>query len=124
MEEVKDKILRLMTNKRPFLDENCSLQRVAQDLGELPNTISMIINSDINKSFSDFINGYRIQWAISLLKSDNHNYTIEGIAFECGFGNRTSFYKAFKKETGKLPSEYLKRNVKGTDGERIVQVFE
>ena len=68
----------------------------------------MIINSHFNKSFPDFINCYRIKRAIDLLKSENNRLTIEGVAFECGFGNRTSFYKAFKSETGKLPSEYLK----------------
>ncbi|MBK7215267.1 MAG: helix-turn-helix domain-containing protein [Bacteroidales bacterium] len=112
-DEIKDRILNLMDQKRPFLDENCSLQRIANDLGESPNTISMVINADFNKSFSDFINSYRIQWSIELLQSGNLNFTIEGIAFECGFGNRTSFYQAFKKETGKLPKDYLNKGKAG-----------
>lgn len=117
-EELSQKILRLMAEKKPFLDEDCSLQRIANDLDELPNTISMIINSHFNKSFSDFINGYRVQWSIQLLQQGSQKYTIEGIAFECGFGNRTSFYKAFRKETGKLPRDYMvqRKTDKGNDG--------
>lgn len=121
-EELKDRILTLMAEKKPYLDENCSLQRIANELDELPNTVSMIINSYFDKSFSDFINSYRIQWSIELLQSGNHNYTIEGIAFECGFGNRTSFYQAFKKETGKLPKDYLnkRKSVKSKEEGRTV----
>jgi AraC-like DNA-binding protein len=107
-DELKNRLLELMSEKKPFLRENCTLQLVANELDESPNTISMIVNSHFNKSFPDFINSYRIKWAIDILQTENNNLTIEGIAFECGFGNRTSFYNAFKKGTGKLPSEYLK----------------
>jgi len=34
--------------------------------------------------------------------------TLEAIASEAGFNNRNTFTAAFKKETGKSPSEYLK----------------
>jgi AraC-like DNA-binding protein len=33
---------------------------------------------------------------------------MHGLAFECGFHNRNSFTTAFKKFTGRTPSDYLK----------------
>jgi AraC-like DNA-binding protein len=114
--ELESKLLDLMNGKKPFLCEDCTLQLVANELNESPNTISMIVNSHFEKSFPDFINCYRVKWAIDILQSANNSLTIEGVAFECGFGNRTTFYKAFKKETGKLPSDYLKeKDVSGCD---------
>lgn len=106
--EVERKITELMKVKKPFLREDCTLQLIANELNESPNMISMVINSHFSKSLPDFINHYRIKMAIEILQSGNKNLTIEGVAYECGFGNRISFYKAFKKETGKTPSEYLK----------------
>jgi len=72
----------------------------------------MILNSKLNSSFPDYINAMRIKTAISLLNDFYKKHlTIETIAYECGFNNRTSFYKAFKKQTGKLPTDYLKNKV-------------
>jgi len=34
--------------------------------------------------------------------------TVLNIALEVGFNARSSFYKAFKQETGKIPSEFRK----------------
>ncbi|MPN36528.1 hypothetical protein SDC9_184037 [bioreactor metagenome] len=70
----------------------------------------MVINTKFNTNFPDFINSYRVQYALNLLAViEEKNLTIESIAYESGFSNRTSFYNAFKKQTGKLPSEYIKK---------------
>jgi len=62
--------------------------------------------------FRDFINSYRIRHALTLLDDfEKKNLTIESVAYESGFNNRTSFYNAFKKQTDKLPSAYLKEKV-------------
>jgi len=36
------------------------------------------------------------------------NFSLLGIAFECGFNSKASFNRAFKKNTGLTPSEYKK----------------
>ena len=90
---------------------------MAKELKVLPNQLSMVINSKLNCSFPEFVNSLRVKTAIELLdKANKHNMTIEAIAYESGFNNRTSFYNAFKKETGKLPSEYLRKD----ENEKIV----
>jgi len=93
-----------------------TLTEMAKELKVLPNQLSMIINSKLNCSFPDYVNSLRVRTAIELLdKANKQNLTIEAIAYESGFNNRTSFYKAFKKQTGKLPSEYLKKGVEAKE---------
>lgn len=62
-----------------------------------------------DKSFNDFKNYLRIKHAIELLESGvAKNHTLETISINCGFRSRTNFIDAFKKVTGKTPSDYLK----------------
>ena len=71
--------------------------------------LSQAINTKNGSNFFDFINKLRIEEAQKLLFSnDFNNYTIEAIAYESGFGTKVSFNKAFKKFTGKTPSEFCK----------------
>lgn len=108
-EVILEKIHELMETQKPFLDFDYTLSHMAKDLKVSPNILSMILNSKLNNSFPDFINSFRIKMAIQLLeKANKKNLTIEAIAYDSGFNNRTSFYNAFKKQTGKLPREYLK----------------
>lgn len=39
--------------------------------------------------------------------NEHHAKTLEAIATESGFQNRVTFFRAFKKCTGMVPSEYL-----------------
>lgn len=106
--DLEKRIMRLMEEEQFFLAEDSSLKAMALKLNETPNCISMIINSRFNQSYSDFINRYRIKLAIDRLTSKNNKLSMEGLALESGFGNRNSFYQAFKKETGTTPSAYIK----------------
>jgi AraC-like DNA-binding protein len=107
--DLEKRIVQLMNEKKFYLAEDSSLKAMAQALHETPNRISMIINSRFNLSYADFINSYRIKLAIERLSTDKNKLSLEGLAFECGFGNRSSFYQAFKKETGTTPSAFIKR---------------
>jgi len=112
-EQVLSQIIELINTKKPYLRIDYTLTEMAKDLNILPTTLSMIINSKLNCSFPDYINSFRVKKSVELLNNEiNRNFTIEAIAYESGFNNRTSFYKAFKKQTGKLPSEYLKKRQK------------
>ncbi len=59
-------------------------------------------------SYYDFINHQRIQEVIERFKSgDDQLLTIQTIAEEAGFRSKTTFIKAFKKETGMLPKSFI-----------------
>ncbi|AXY75314.1 AraC family transcriptional regulator [Paraflavitalea soli] len=59
--------------------------------------------------FTDFVNLHRISHAIILIRQGQaFNWSLEGLANQCGFNNRNSFREAFKRFTGHIPSDYLK----------------
>lgn len=95
-------------NNKSFLNPNLSLDGLAEELNIGVSTLSKVVNSkDIN--FSDCINSFRIEEAKQILTdTDFSNYTIIAIGLECGFNSKSTFYSAFKKSTGKTPSEYRK----------------
>ncbi|MCB0572344.1 MAG: helix-turn-helix domain-containing protein [Phaeodactylibacter sp.] len=61
------------------------------------------------KTFSQFVNEFRIAHACRLLADDN--LTIAGVSFESGFNNLSHFNRQFKNITGLSPREYRK-NIK------------
>lgn len=84
------------------------LHHLAEKLGEQPYLVSQALNKHFGKSFFEVINERRIKDAEHKLHDfDFQKYTIESLAFEVGFNSRAAFYRAFKKYTGKTPSEYL-----------------
>lgn len=56
------------------------------------------------KTFTQFVNEYRLVHASKLLSERPDNIT--DICFECGFNNFSHFNKLFKAFTGKSPSRY------------------
>ncbi|MCO5724595.1 helix-turn-helix domain-containing protein [Robiginitalea marina] len=92
-----------------FCSETPSLKKVAEAFGTHPNAISRLINQQTGGNFNDFVNGFRIRLAIERLGSaDYKNWTIEGVGQSVGFRSKSSFYQAFRKQTGMSPAAYLK----------------
>ncbi|MEJ6402724.1 helix-turn-helix domain-containing protein [Yoonia sp. 2307UL14-13] len=87
-------------------DPNLSLWTLARHVGASPNYVSQTFSEEIEASFFDFVNSYRIAEAKELLaKTDN---TVLTITYEVGFNARSSFYNAFKRLTGETPTSYRK----------------
>jgi AraC-like DNA-binding protein len=71
--------------------------------------LSQVINEQYGLNFSDFINQYRIEeMKTKLTNTRYHHFKIEQIAFDTGFNSKSTFQAAFKKFTGRTPSEYRK----------------
>ena len=66
-----------------------------------------MINSKFGQNFYDFVNHYRIEEAKSIMVSNTDDKkTILEILYEVGFNSKSAFNNAFKKNTGKTPSEF------------------
>ncbi|TZF84468.1 AraC family transcriptional regulator [Pedobacter sp. BS3] len=79
----------------------------------IPNRhLSVLLKQYYQLKFNDFINGYRVNFVKDQIKKGEwRNLTIEALAEDAGFSSRSTFYAAFKKNTGLTPAEYIARNV-------------
>jgi AraC-like DNA-binding protein len=101
-------ILELETNKY-FLDNLASLSELAKKIGESPHHVSQVINEKLNESFFELLASYRVEEAKKILSGDKRNkITVEEISEMVGYNSKTAFNNAFKKLTGKTPSEFRK----------------
>jgi AraC-like DNA-binding protein len=112
-EEVVQQILeklQLFENQSGFLEATITIQKVATTLNTNSKYLSKIINEYKDKSFVQYINDFRIEYAINQLKKDPklRNYTIQALALEFGFNNAESFSTAFYKKNGIKPTYFIK----------------
>lgn len=108
-----EQLLAIMDSKKLHLEPKLTLQKLADELGVSANIISQVINQHQGVNFFDFINTYRVNEAKIRLKEPKYkNYSIIAIAYDSGFSSKSTFNQAFKKITGKTPSQYLEEDVK------------
>jgi AraC-like DNA-binding protein len=108
-EDVYSKLLYLLNKECYYKKNNLLLNDLASVLDIHPNYLSQIINEKRGESFYDFINSYRIEEFIRLIKNpENHQFTLIALAFDSGFNSKSSFNRYFKKRTGITPSQYFK----------------
>ncbi|WP_147107776.1 AraC family transcriptional regulator [Tateyamaria sp. syn59] len=98
------KLTTAMADDLLYRDANLSLTKLAQHIGSSPNYVSQTLNEHLDKSFFDFVNQWRIKEAEQLLVGGED--TILAIAYEVGFNSRSAFYTAFKKHTGRTPTQH------------------
>jgi AraC-like DNA-binding protein len=96
-----------MEKEKPYLDADITIRSLSESVDIPIHHLSIVINSLCEKNFAMFINEYRIREALSVLSTnENKEANILSIAFHSGFNSKSSFNSAFKKITGKTPSEY------------------
>lgn len=103
---IATKIKAAMENDLLYREPNLSLWDLAKHIGVTSHYVSQSLNTQLHSSFFDYINRWRIKDAVEQLTSTDE--TILRIAYDVGFNSRSAFYKAFKRETGKTPSDLRK----------------
>jgi AraC-like DNA-binding protein len=96
-----------MIAKKPYLDSSLTIQELAEQVKMPVKNLSVLINLYMDKHFFDFINEYRIDHAIKILKNPaQKELTILEILYQVGFNSKSSFSASFKKHTGKTPTDF------------------
>lgn len=103
--------LQKLEQQQYFLKVECSLHNTAKKIKTNTTYLSKVVNSHFQKSFNNYTNDLRINYAVLKLKEDTRfrNYAIKSIALELGYKSADSFAKYFKLNTGLLPSVYIKK---------------
>ena len=111
---LREDINKLMKEKRPYLDRELSLKKLAELMQISPHHLSYLLNEGMGENFFQYINRYRAEEAKKLLLSPAHQHLSKmGIAFEAGFNSKTAFNTFFKKHTDMTPTEYVKMRSSG-----------
>ncbi len=101
-------ILKKLEYDKIYLNEDLTLEAFAKEV-ELPQDyVSELINQKTGYSFKKLIKKYRLAEAKKIMEnSDGHKLKLIDIAYQSGFSNKVSFYRAFKELEKTSPSEYL-----------------
>lgn len=109
-ETIKNKLEALMSEDKPFLQQELTLNGLAELVGTSDKNLSLYLNHSLNTSFYDYINTCRVREVTEKLQRQEYDkYSLLGVAFTSGFNSKSSFYRAFKKETGISPTEFKKK---------------
>ncbi len=102
-EKVKDYV----EESEIYKNQHVKLSDLARTLSVPEKQLSQAVNECFGDNINSFINSYRIRLAEAMLIDPAYGYlTIDAIAEECGFSNKVSFYKAFKRTHHMSPKEY------------------
>lgn len=96
----------LMESKKLYANSSLSIENLAVLTGKNHRVVSAIINRCRHVNFKTYTNEFRVKEASRLIDSGwLSQHTMDALAEETGFGNRTNLYRVFKRHTGASPSE-------------------
>jgi len=84
--------------------ERTSIDDVAGELGMSRRRFTTLFAEVTGQTWADYLAELRLEYAQTLLRSTPRS--IVSIAFECGYEELSSFYRAFKKATGHSPGDW------------------
>lgn len=101
-------LLAYIETDKPYLNNELTLQDLVEAMNMSKNKVSAILNSELDKSFYEVINEYRVKEAIRLIDNGMFKkHTINFISEKAGFNSKATFNRIFKQYTNKTPSEYI-----------------
>ena len=97
----------LFEKEHVYLNPRLRLSELAMVLGTNRTYLSNFINAELQSSFSDYVNGYRVSFAKTLLVENNA--PLDVIAEMSGFNSVSSFRRMFSAVEGCTPGQYRRK---------------
>ena len=111
LEQINAHVKEHFSKHKPFLHPDYSLQQMADELKTPTHHLSYFLNAWYGMNFRFFINDQRIHHFTSRIRhGDWKSKSLDSMAIESGFNNKTTFITSCKRTTGMTPSEYIKDN--------------
>ena len=89
---------------RDHFMESIALEDISDQVFMTPQSFCRFFKKSTQKTFTNFLNEYRINHATKLLSETDVD--IKGICYESGFNNLSNFFRNFKKITQLTPNAY------------------
>lgn len=107
MKAYMDSVGNYMKEKQRYLDSELSITDLSKELDISSKMLSQVINEGYGCNFFDFVNGFRVEAAKSLLKNQSvKKLTIQEVMYDSGFNSKSSFNTAFKKYNNQTPTQF------------------
>lgn len=103
--EIKRKIEEAFEYDKLYKNNAIGLNDLSQHIAKDRYKVSQVLNEYLAKNFYSLLNHYRVKEAKDLLISQPF-LSVKAVMYEVGFNSKTSFYSAFKKDTGLSPNDY------------------
>lgn len=103
-----DRCCRYMADRKPFLVESFSLGDLSNALFTNKVYLSKTINYYSGKNFRNYINYYRVMYAMELFRK-NKSLRVTELGHLAGFRSNTTFNQAFKLVMEESPSTWCAR---------------
>lgn len=118
-EPEKERLLQLVKKQELFRNPGLTLSDIAHESSMTSKQVSTIINQGFQMNFNDFINLHRIYAVLDAIQRKEHEEkTLLALAFDNGFNSKSTFNRAFKKQTGHTPNYFIKNEVLNLDLKR------
>ena len=104
-----EKAVNYMENTLPFLDPEFNQDVMARVLFSNKLYLSRAINAFSGFNFRQFVNYYRINYSLALMKEDP-NLTVAQLAMRSGFHSVVTYNIAFKMHKRTTPGEFFREN--------------
>ena len=105
--QLADQLKKHMLSSKTYQNPDLTLSLLATEMGISSHILSQVINEQFKLNFFDFVNQYRVEeFKQRIFNPSYNNFSLLGIAFECGFNSKSAFNRIFKKATGFTPSQY------------------
>jgi AraC-like DNA-binding protein len=96
-----------MDTDRLYQNSSLTLADLAERIGTTPHKLSEVLNSQLNQTFYDFVNSYRVKDVQRRIADDRlKNLKILALAMDAGFASKSTFNHVFRQHTGHTPSAY------------------
>lgn len=110
--QLADQLMKHIDSSKSYLNPDLTLSQLATEIGISSHILSQVINAQFNLNFFDFVNHYRVEEFKQRIVSPNYeNYSMLGIAFDCGFNSKSAFNRIFKKATSLTPSQFKEKAI-------------
>lgn len=103
-----EKLNKALLDNELYKDPNLKVNDLAQKINISAHQLSQLLNDNLGKSFSTYINEYRINEACRII-TKNGLLTFEAIGYEVGYNSKSTFYAAFKKIKDTTPALYKEK---------------
>lgn len=107
-DNIYERLLRYFEIHKPYLDSELTINDIVEVVFTNKLYISKAISHCTGRNFCQFVNYYRITYAVELFRSDPQLKVLE-LSSRCGFNSTTSFSAAFRLYMGEKPGDWCRK---------------